>query len=84
MEGDKALIEANLKQIQQHGVPNYFGPQRFGHDGGNVEQGPSTSIGLENVRKRLETLYDNAAHLYLKTNHPHGVIAELRLPADKK
>ena len=51
---------------------------------GIVEQGPSTSIGLENVRKRLETLYDNAAHLYLKTNHPHGVIAELRLPADQK
>jgi tRNA pseudouridine13 synthase len=39
VEGDKALIEANLLQIQQHGVPNYFGPQRFGHDGGNVEQG---------------------------------------------
>jgi len=37
--GDPALIEANLKQIQQQGVPNYFGPQRFGHDGGNVEQG---------------------------------------------
>ncbi len=39
VEGDKALIEANLLQIQQHGVPNYFGPQRFGRDGGNVEQG---------------------------------------------
>ena len=39
VEGDKARIETNLKQIQQHGVPNYFGPQRFGHDGGNVEQG---------------------------------------------
>lgn len=37
--GDQALMEANLKQIQQHGAPNYFGPQRFGHDGGNVEQG---------------------------------------------
>lgn len=39
VEGEQASIEANLKQIQQHGVPNYFGPQRFGHDGGNVEQG---------------------------------------------
>lgn len=39
VEGDKARIESNLIQIQQHGVPNYFGPQRFGRDGGNVEQG---------------------------------------------
>lgn len=39
VEGDKETIESNLKRIQQHGVPNYFGPQRFGHDGGNVEQG---------------------------------------------
>ncbi|MEE9331134.1 MAG: tRNA pseudouridine(13) synthase TruD [Methylophilaceae bacterium] len=39
VKGEQALIEANLKQIQAHGVPNYFGPQRFGHDGGNVEQG---------------------------------------------
>ncbi len=39
IEGDRTLIESNLKQIQQHGVPNYFGQQRFGHDGGNVEQG---------------------------------------------
>jgi tRNA pseudouridine13 synthase len=39
VEGEHASIEANLLQIQQHGVPNYFGPQRFGRDGGNVEQG---------------------------------------------
>ena len=39
VEGEQAGIESNLKLIQQHGVPNYFGPQRFGHDGGNVEQG---------------------------------------------
>ncbi len=32
-------IEANLKAIALHGVPNYFGAQRFGFEGGNVEQG---------------------------------------------
>jgi tRNA pseudouridine13 synthase len=32
-------IEANLQAVASHGVPNYFGAQRFGHDGGNVEQG---------------------------------------------
>lgn len=34
--GDRADIESRLKQIEQAGVPNYFGPQRFGHGGNNV------------------------------------------------
>ena len=37
--GDRGAIEANLAAIASQGVPNYFGAQRFGHDGGNVEQG---------------------------------------------
>jgi len=37
--GDRNAIEANLRAVASHGVPNYFGAQRFGHDGGNVEQG---------------------------------------------
>ena len=39
LRGDRDAIEANLKAIAAQGVPNYFGAQRFGHDGGNVEQG---------------------------------------------
>ncbi len=39
VQGDHARIEDNLLNIQQQGAPNYFGPQRFGHDGANVEQG---------------------------------------------
>jgi len=37
--GDRDAIEANLKAVASHGVPNYFGAQRFGHDGGNVMRG---------------------------------------------
>ncbi len=37
--GDREAIETNLKAVASHGVPNYFGAQRFGHGGGNVEQG---------------------------------------------
>jgi tRNA pseudouridine13 synthase len=39
VEGDRASIEARLRAVAARGVPNYFGAQRFGHDGGNVEQG---------------------------------------------
>ena len=37
--GDRDAIERNLQAVASQGVPNYFGAQRFGHDGGNVEQG---------------------------------------------
>lgn len=37
--GDRDAIEANLHAIASRGVPNYFGAQRFGFEGGNVEQG---------------------------------------------
>ncbi|MEI7444234.1 MAG: tRNA pseudouridine(13) synthase TruD [Burkholderiales bacterium] len=37
--GERAAIEANLQAVASHGVPNYFGAQRFGHGGGNVEKG---------------------------------------------
>ena len=37
--GDRDAIEANLLAVASHGVPNYFGAQRFGFEGGNVEQG---------------------------------------------
>ncbi|WOJ96985.1 tRNA pseudouridine(13) synthase TruD [Congregibacter brevis] len=33
---DLDAIESRLATIQHHGVPNYFGEQRFGHNGGNL------------------------------------------------
>ncbi len=38
LQGDPAEIEARLQQISVAGVPGYFGAQRFGRDGGNVER----------------------------------------------
>lgn len=34
--GEKSAINAQLEHIAKHGVPNYFGEQRFGHDGNNL------------------------------------------------
>lgn len=34
--GDKVLLEERLKQVAAHGVPNYFGAQRFGRAAGNL------------------------------------------------
>ncbi len=37
--GERDAVEANIRAVAAHGVPNYFGAQRFGFEGGNVEQG---------------------------------------------
>jgi tRNA pseudouridine13 synthase len=34
--GDPTALEQRLRAIATGGVPNYFGPQRFGRDGGNL------------------------------------------------
>jgi len=34
--GDRDLAEGRLQQIADRGVPNYFGSQRFGHNGQNL------------------------------------------------
>lgn len=53
--GDRSAIEANLQAVASQGVPNYFGAQRFGHDGGNVEQGRAMlarEIRVRNPKKK--------------------------------
>lgn len=48
-------METNLKAVASHGVPNYFGAQRFGFEGGNVEQGRAMlarEIRVRNPKKK--------------------------------
>jgi tRNA pseudouridine13 synthase len=50
LEGTTDTLEPRLQAIAKTGVPNYFGPQRFGRDGRNVEeallmlQNPNTRV----------------------------------------
>ncbi|WP_426141334.1 tRNA pseudouridine(13) synthase TruD [Pseudomonas sp. DWP3-1-2] len=34
--GDKDALQKRLEHIAHSGIPNYFGAQRFGHEGGNL------------------------------------------------
>ena len=36
LEADRGELDVRLERIKAHGVPNYFGLQRFGFEGGNV------------------------------------------------
>jgi len=39
LEGELGDLESRLQRVSEQGVPNYFGPQRFGHEGRNVARG---------------------------------------------
>ena len=38
LQADREALEQRLRQIAAGGVPNYFGLQRFGFDGGNLHE----------------------------------------------
>lgn len=54
---------------------------RVSDTGVGLDPAASGGVGLANVRGRLASLYGGAARLALRDNPPHGVVAELLLPA---
>jgi tRNA pseudouridine13 synthase len=66
LQGDQTAIDANLNQIKQQGVANYFGAQRFGHDGGNMDKALSMLTGERRERnKQKRSIYLSAARSYI-------------------
>ncbi|WP_107850732.1 tRNA pseudouridine(13) synthase TruD [Oceanimonas marisflavi] len=61
-EGD---LESRLAVIGDRGVPNYFGDQRFGHQGGNIEQAKAMFGGKRIKDRNKRSMYLSAARSYL-------------------
>lgn len=60
VSGDRDAIEARLRQIQRDGVANYFGEQRFGHDGGNLDAARAMFAGRRAGREQRSILLSAA------------------------
>ncbi len=45
-------IDERLEAVRAQGVPNYFGEQRFGRDGGNIELGRAVVAGRRMARSK--------------------------------
>ena len=58
--GDRASLDKRLHDIAQHGVPNYFGEQRFGRGGNNVQQAVAMFAGRR-VKRDERSLLLSAA-----------------------
>ena len=65
-DADPAEILERWRVICERGAPNFFGPQRFGRDGGNVEKARAMFAGEFAVRDRfLRGMLLSAARSYL-------------------
>lgn len=63
-EGDKHRATELLDRVKAHGAPNYFGTQRFGLAGQNVNKALSMFRG-ERVKRYQHSLYLSAARSFL-------------------
>lgn len=52
IDGRQSAVEAALLRLAQEGAPNYFGPQRFGHGGSNLERAAALDPASLRARRR--------------------------------
>jgi len=66
LQGEQQQWLTNLQRIQQQGVPNYFGEQRFGHQGNNLARVDHWFTTGKGPRKRNQkSIYLSAARSWL-------------------
>jgi tRNA pseudouridine13 synthase len=65
VRGERTRAEEVLQAIATRGVPNYFGEQRFGHEGGNVAQARAMFTGRRVDRDKRSILLSAArSHIF--------------------
>ncbi len=64
-DGDLTHTEQRLVQIQSNGVPNYFGPQRFGRNGLNVDRGYKLLSTNTRLPRNKRSIYLSAMRSFL-------------------
>jgi len=66
LEGEQGDWQQALEAIQQNGVPNYFGEQRFGHHGSNLNRADHWFVTGKAPKKRNQkSIYLSAARSWL-------------------
>ncbi len=64
-EGDSDETRKRLEKISSGGVPNYFGPQRFGRGGANVEKGYSLLKRRARLQRNKKSIYLSAIRSFM-------------------
>jgi len=65
-DGDAGRLAEQMSAMAEQGIPNYFGAQRFGRGGGNLERARALLAGkLGRVSRSKRGIYLSAARSYL-------------------
>jgi len=63
---DEKELMGRIDLVRAHGVPNYFGSQRFGHQGNNLERAKGLLLDNKKIKDRhLRGIYYSAARSFL-------------------
>jgi tRNA pseudouridine13 synthase len=54
VEADREALLQRLRQLKEQGAPNYFGAQRFGHDGYNLAMADDWLVQGNEIRDRVQ------------------------------
>lgn len=65
LQGDLEELNQRLEHVRTRGVPNYFGPQRFGHGGDNVWRGARMLIEGGRLPRAKRSIYLSAVRSFL-------------------
>lgn len=65
VQGDDEALRGRAEQIREHGVPNYFGEQRFGRDGRTFELARRAAEQQSRLARQQSSLYFSALRSYL-------------------
>lgn len=66
LHGDYEGLAEQLVAVAQQGIPNYFGEQRFGRDGANLEKAEALFSGkLKRVKRSVRGIYLSAVRALL-------------------
>ncbi len=63
-QGDRDMLESQLQLIKQQGIPNYFGSQRFGLQGQNVNKALALFQGAK-VKREQRSIYLSSVRSFL-------------------
>jgi len=75
IDGDTASLSEKIKLIADHGVPNYFGPQRFGRDGGNIRLANDWAAG-KRLPRHKRSIAISSARSFLFNEYLHKRILD--------
>lgn len=74
---NRDALDHALERVKVEGVPHYYGPQRFGHNGSNMERAQAMFAGKRVRDRNLRSLLLSSARSYIFNHYVSQRLSEL-------